>query len=335
MVTVYDVAERAGVSVGTVSRLLSGRGYVGAASRHRIETAINELNFVPNRAAQSLTTKRTGLVGFLVSDLDNPFVAELAQAVNDRAAAEGHTLVICTANSPEERTRAVDTLRQHSIDGLIVSPPESPELNAKLIDLRRQGLPVVGIGLRLDPPTADVVSTDTKLGAKAAMEHLLELGHRRIAFVADESKSTTTSGRMLGYRESLTSAGIRFHHDYVYKGPLTRATGFRAARAFEQLGQPPTAIFASNDAVALGVLQAAFASAIRVPDELSVVGFDDVDLAQHAVPPLTTVAQPKSEMGRTAADLILQRLRGGAPSAPIERILPCTLVTRSSTGPAA
>lgn len=329
MVTMYDVAKRAGTSIGTVSRYVNGSGYVGQASRSRIRKAIDDLGFVPNSAARSLTTKRTGLLGLVVSDLRNPFSAELAHAIQHAAKEHDYSLVVSATDSDDGRAvRVLSGLRGRQVDGLIVAHPESRVVNDELVAAVMQGVPVVLIGMRLDPPVADRVTTDTYEGALAAVSHLIDLGHRRIGFLEGQEQ---VRGRRRGYVDALTAAGIPVDESLIGTDPLNRDGGATAALRFLDRPDPPTAIFAANDAAALGVLQAAYVRKVRVPDDLSVVGFDDVELAAHAVPPLTTVAQPTLDLGREAVALLFGRLSGSGPENAVELRLPCELIVRDST----
>lgn len=329
MVTAYDVAKRAGVSVGTVSRYLTGNGYVGDVSRAKVAAAIEELGYIPNRAAASLTTKNTGLLGFVVSDLRNPFTAEIASSLSQHARVHGYGLVLSDSmNDPGISLEAVERMRAHGVDGLIVTPPESASLNEALV-AAASTLPIVGIGLRTDPMVTDLVSSGTRTGAVSAVEHLLGLGHRRVGYVGSSSMA---SGRYKGYEDALVRAGLPTDPELVVVGELNRAGGFAALEALLAITDPPTAVFAANDAVALGIIQAAHERGVSVPGQLSVVGYDDVDLAAHSVPPLTTVAQPMAAMGQTAVELLISRLKGPDRHRPPEAVvLPVRLVVRGST----
>lgn len=336
MVTMYDVAKRAGLSVGTVSRFFNESGYVSAAARTKIQTATVELGFVPSIAARSLTTKRTGLIGFVASDLGNPFTADLAHSISQRADQLGYSVVVSATDDDEtRRLHTLEVLHSHRIDGLLVTPPETEAVNAKLVSMHRGGTPIVGIGLRLDPSVADTVTTDTYTGARTAVSHLLGLGHRRIGFVAGDSTLGIAQGRRQGFLDELREAGVRIDQSLIAEVPLNRQGGADAANRLLDRKRPPTAVFVANDAAALGVLQIAFQRRLRVPDDLSVVGFDDGDLAEHAIPPLTTVAQPTAEMGEQAVTLLLARIATTEGGEPAEVRLPCELVVRGSTAPPA
>ena len=329
--TVYDVAAAAGVSVATVSRFLAGSGYVGQASRTKVADAIAGLGYVPNRAAASLKSRRSGLLGFVVSDLQNPFVAELASSIGAQARLHGYGLVLSDSQGdPEQSAEAMELLRSHGVDGMIVTPPESPVLNDLLLSLYGLRIPLVGIGLHTQPQRIDVATVDTRAGAAAAVRHLIELGHRRVAMIGSR---TLGLGRRDAYKQTLRAARVPAPRELLRYGSLDRSGGVRGAEALLALDDPPTAIFAANDSVALGVLQEAGRQGVQVPAELSLIGFDDGDLAAHATPPLTTVAQPKAELGRRAVDLLLARAGPTAWSDPVEIVLSCELIIRGSTAP--
>ncbi|HEY8456507.1 MAG TPA: LacI family DNA-binding transcriptional regulator [Actinopolymorphaceae bacterium] len=332
MVTMYDVAKLAGVSTGTVSRYVNSSGYVSAAARERIRKAIAELGFVPSTAARSLTTKRSGLIGFVTSDLTNPFTAELAQGLQKRAGQLGYCVVTSSTDEDEERAiQVITALRSHQVDGLVVTPPETEAINTYLVAAAKAGTPIVLIGMKLDPPLADRVTTDTYRGARQAVNHLVELGHRRIAYVGARGMAKS---RRRGYRDALRSAGLTVDRDLVVDRSLNRRGGMAAGEALLDRPDPPTAVFAANDSVALGVIQAAYRRRLLVPDDLSVVGFDGTELAEHAIPPLTTVAQPMDQMGHEAIELLVARMQATDEKQFTERRLPCELVVRDSTGPA-
>lgn len=328
MATAHDVAAQANVSVGTVSRYFTGNGYVSAGARERIAAAVTELGYIPNRAAASLTTKKTGLLGFVVSDLRNPFAAEVAAALGRGAQEHGYCLVLADSmDDADQSAAAIELLRSHDVDGLIVTPPESPVLD-EVLRAAAQTIPVVGIGLRTTPMTTDLVTADTGSGARQAMDYLFGLGHRRIAFIGS---ATQASGRYRAYRDALTARGVVLDPLLVRVGELNRAAGYDAVTSLMGIDEPPTAVFAVNDAVALGAIQAARDLRVPVPEQLSVVGFDDVDLAAHCVPPLTTVAQPMAALGEAAIQLLMRRFAGGtAAEGPRQVVLDCTLVVRES-----
>ena len=334
MATIYDVAKRANVSTGTVSRYLNENGYVGEQTRARIELAINELQFTPSSVARSLTTKRTRMLGFVVSDLNNPFVPEVARGLQDLADEQGYCVLIFNTDGDGQReARALNLLRDRQVDGLVITPPETPQGDACIRELHAQGIPIVFLGRKVDGVAIDRVTTDTYAGGRAAMEHLLELGHTRIALIGGDEQRNATTGRRKAYGDSLAQARLPIDPALIAATPLFRAGGAAAAAALLALPNRPSAIFAVNDTLALGVLTEATRRGLRVPRDLSVVGFDDIALAEQAHPPLTTVAQPKLQLGRTAARLLIARIERQTAAEPQEARLPCELVPRASTGP--
>lgn len=332
MVTIYDVARLAGVSPATVSRYVSRTVGVKASTAERIRRAIEESGFERNQLASALTTKRSGLIGFLTSDLLNPFTAEVAQAMTEEAGEAGFSLLTAVTSGREDRfLRMLADLRQHQVDAVIATPPETPGIVEGLRELARSGTPVVTIGIDLEEAAAGFVSVDTYAGARAAVDHLTQLGHRRIGYLAGPDPEHTGRGRHDGYTDALRATRIRPAKVLVSRSSLDREGGSAALDRLLESERPPTAVFCLNDVLALGALQASHTRRIRIPEQLSVVGFDDIAMASHASPPLTTVAQPKTQLGQTAARMVIDRLAGGEPPQAIR--LPCELRIRGSTAP--
>ncbi len=331
MANIYDVARSAGVSTGTVSRFLNGNGYVSEAARERIKLAIQELGFTPSSIARGLTSKRTHMIGVVVSDLLNPYIPEVVRSIQDYFDEAGYCALIYNTDGLGKReARALKLLYERRVDGLIIMPPETPEGNKQIFELHQQGLPIVLIGRNLDTESIDRVSTDTYLGAIDAINHLVGLGHTRIAFIAGAGQNVA-SGRRRGYRDGLLQAGIPFDEQLIIQGPLTREGGIMAIQQLLQLPDPPTAVFSVNDIIAIGVLQEAQRRGIRVPEDLSLVGFDDIAAASYTQPPLTTIAQPMALLGRTVAEILLARIEQGKTLPAQEIRLPCRLIVREST----
>lgn len=333
MANIYDVARKAGVSTGTVSRYLNGNGYVGEAARERIKLAIAELGFSPSGVARGLTNKRTRMIGFVVSDLLNPFIPEVVRGVQDLADESGYcTLIYNTDGNGQREARALKLLHERRVEGLIITPPETKEGNQCILDLYKSGLPIVLIGRKLDTVMIDRVTTNTYAGAIEAVMHLASLGHTRIAFIGGESAHNVASGRRQGYLDGLRDAGLSVDESCIIETTLTREGGASAMARLLQLPDRPTGVFAVNDVVALGAMQEFSKHGGSIPHDLSIVGFDDITLAANAQPPLTTIAQPKPLLGRTAVELLLSRIEKPANSQPAQEIrLPCSLVLREST----
>lgn len=327
--TAYDVAEQAGLSVGTVSRYLTGRGYVSESAQGRIAAAIDELGFVRNSAASSLRTQKSGLIGFVLSDLRNPFTAQLATAIQEAARADGLGVFLSnTMGDPDRGIEALEQLRGHGVDGIIVTPPGSKGFNESLTGLREAGVPVVSLGLRTRPLRFDLVTVDTEAGARDCVDHLISLGHRTIAHLGNDRRS----GRYRGYKSALAAARIPLVDDLVQTGVDDQQSAWRATETVLAVKPRPTAIFCYNDTTAFVTMQKANLMGLTVPGDVSVVGFDDVDHAEHWVPPLTTVAQPTEELGRLAVGEVVRQIKAGIAN-PTIHTLSTELVVRSSTAP--
>ncbi len=336
-VTVADVARLAGVSSMTVSKALNGRDRISEHTRARVIEAAGQLGYVANAAARSLRGGRTDILGLLVQDLSNPYFAEIVRGASEAIRERGLDLVLYTSSNDPERERArVATLSSGVSDGLIiVAPHGSPGL---LGQLQYSRAPVVLINAWNvgDLPT---VNPENLLGARAATEHLLALGHRRIGFVTGRPDSALSPERpdgalrLEGYQAALAAAGLPFDPALLHPGGLHVPQGRGAGHALLDLPQPPSAIFAANDFCAFGVIEAARERGLRVPGDLSVVGFDDVPMAGQVRPALTTVHHPLHDLGHQAATLLLDLLAGTTQERHIE--LPSRLVVRDSTGPPA
>jgi LacI family transcriptional regulator len=332
-VTIREVAEEAGVSIATVSRVLNGRDDVSAETREVVSRVIRDRGYTANRSARHLSAGRTGLVGVLVP-LVYPayFSAILAGAAE---ALHEHDLRLVLSPTDHQHDREVsllDRLMHGLTDGaLIVLPEESSEELTRLLD---QGYRFVVVD-PLEPLDERIpsVSAAHTSGADQAMQHLLGLGHRRIGAITGPAGWVATEDRRRGYRGALAAAGILPSPELEVESDFEIDGGLKAAGTLLDLAEPPTAIFAFNDNHAIGVLQAARARGLRVPEDLSVVGFDDVEYATFVTPTLTTVRQPLAEMGRTAVSLLMRLLeRQRFETLHVE--LATRLVVRESTGPA-
>ncbi len=329
MVTIRDVAARAGVSSTTVSHVINDTRPVSAELRARVESAMAELGFQPNALARSLRRKRTHTLGMIVPDSANPFFAEVGRGIEDTSFAAGYSTILC--NSDGDRARELlylDLLVQKQVDGVLLVPTgDYAELAAKL---RTRNIPVVVIDRDVSDAPIDRVHIDNVAGGYLATCHLLDLGHRRIGYIGGPPHLSSVPNRSAGYLRALQEAGLPVDDRLLVAGNFRDFGGYGGAQALFALPDPPTAIFAGNDLMAIGVLAAARDAGIAVPDDLSIVGFDDIHLAGYINPPLTTVAQPKYELGVIAAELLLARL--GEPDLPPQRrLLQAQLVVRQST----
>ena len=334
MASVYDVARRAGVSPATASRVLSGGDYpVRAATRERVLEAAAELNFRPNRLARALVTARTSTIGAIVHDISDPYFGGIVRGLEDEARLHGYQLFVCSSDRDAERElEYVKALLSYSVDGLVFvgggikEKTYRRELRKTLDQFHTSGGAVVVLAPHLYKCPS--VVPDNEGGAALLTRHLLDLGHTRIGFVSGPSQLLTSDVRLNGHRRALDEAGIEADPDLVESGGFTVEGGAKATAALLQRRPDLTAIFASNDLMAFGVMSELAGRSIRVPENVSVAGFDDVQPAAYAGVPLTTIAVPMQELGAEGARVLLEVLAGRRPRS---RVLPVELVERRST----
>lgn len=329
--TIYDVARRAGVSPATVSRVLNGNHRVSPELRQRVLEAARALNYAPNYSARSLSSQRTATLGLLLPDIANPFFAEIARGVEDAAAEAGYTLLIgSTDGDPLREQHYVASLQAGRVDGILFA---GANLGAPLLEGWLVRGVAVGLVDRLvdeDDVPVDAVLTDNVEGGALAVRHLLNLGHTRLAVVTGPQRVRTARDRLVGAHQAAAERGVSLDPDLIIEGNFKESGGYQAARILFSRPNPPTAIFAQNDMMALGVLRYLEEAGIRVPDEVALIGFDDIAFAALSRPALTTIAQPKYEMGRLAAQLLVERL-ADSQQAPRRLVLQPRLVLRQTT----
>lgn len=336
MPSVYDVAERAGVSPATASRVLSGGDYpVRPDTRDRVLQAAAELKFRPNRLARALVTAHTSTIGAIVHDISDPYFGEIVRGMEDTARLHGYQIFVCSSDRNAERELDyVHSLISYRVDGLIFAgggiedEAYRADLRRTLADFRAAN----GAVVLLAPNSyrAPAVLPDNKGGARLITEHILRLGHRRIALVSGPEHLRTSAVRLEGCREALLSAGIDFDESLIQSGGFTTDGGAKAISKIVESGADFSAVLASNDLMAIGVLTELQSRSIRVPEEISVAGFDDVQGAAFVRVPLTTVRVPMQQMGAEGMALLLDIIAGRRPKS---RVLPVELVIRGSTAP--
>jgi LacI family transcriptional regulator len=339
--TITDVARRAGTTTTTVSRVINDSGYVSGSTRASVLAAVEELHYVPNVNARVLKTKRSRAIGVVIGDLLNPYSAALANSIQSVAALRGYTTLIASAaDEPESELAAIEAFHRQRVAGIIVASLQTAQSDTLLGRLADQGLPLVLIGRSLEHPRVDSVSANYRRGGFLATRHLVDLGHRRIAFVGAEMSDADRVGRFRGYLDALEQAGIPVRPEYVVGSHRmepsprysTQLSGYQGAQEILRLRSRPTAIFARNDHTAIGALQALKEAGLRIPEEVSIAGFDNIPLSAAISPPLTTVSQPTDEEGRLAAEYLLGRVeRPDEETARRELMLGCDLILRAST----
>lgn len=312
--TIKDVAEAAKVSRSTASRALTGNGYVATAVRDRVRRAAQTLGYVPDVMARNLRQQVSRSIGVLVTDLRNPFYADLASGVGKRSRQGGYVVMLAgNANSAELEIEAAEMLVALRVAGVILTPT-SAEVTSYLT---RHGVPVVEVDRQFAPGTVDAVVIDNEGASRQLTSELLALGHRRVAMLIDEMDWTTGRNRLLGYRRALEQAGVAFSEDLIVSGGWDAAAATKVARRLLS-GRPeerPTAVFAANNVLAEGVWRAAHALGIDIPTEISLAAFDDAPWMTMVSPELTAVVQDAVALGEAAVSVLIQRLE--SPSSPI------------------
>ena len=326
--TIIDVAARAGVSKSLVSLALRGANVVSEEKRRRVLEAAAELGYRPNAAARSLVRRRTNLLGIVLSDLHNPFFAEVIDGIEDAADGRDYRTIISTVDlrtRAEPEKRALDTLLELRVDGLILA---SPMLRLDVISAVSGELPVVLVARHAASDRVDTVSNDDPKGARLVVDHLADLGHTRIAHI-DGGGGAGADERRHGYEVAMAERALGAH-TRVVPGSYTEDGGRRGVAALMDTAEPPTAIFVANDLAALGALSALAQRGLRVPEDVSLVGYDNTSLSAVSQINLTTVDQPRPDMGRTAVTLVLERLSRRRQDAR-HVLIPPTLVVRGTT----
>jgi LacI family transcriptional regulator len=331
-VTVLDVARAAGVSASTVSRVLNGTAPVHAAKRRRVLQAVRRLGYEPNGLARSLKQRKSLTLGLVVPDITNPFFAEIAKGVETASHRLGYSLILCNSgNAVERERRYLEVLRERRVDGLVFVP--AGRRGDALRAWTARGLPVVLMDRVVDGVTGDVVVTDNAFGMKLLVRHLVRLGHRTIGLIGGPRGVSSADERWAGFLEGLRDAGLTPDPRLMMRGDFTFETGLRAAPLLSAAARGRlTAIVASSDVMALGAMRAVHQRGGRVPETVSIAGFDDIAAASLAQPPLTTVAQPVREIGERAVELLVGRVVGERTRPSVVRLKP-RLVVRQSTGP--
>ena len=329
MTTIRQVAKLAGVAPITVSRVINNAGYISAETRQKVEAAVSQLGYVPNTLSQSLRWKQTGMLALVLTDVTNPFWTTVARGVEDAASEAGYHVILCnTDESPQKQEEYLTALLQKRVDGMLLVPARDDLEDIQRVQMLK--VPLVVLDRRLSQPVVDAVRCDSESGAYQLTRLLLERGHRLIALLTGPEHVATATDRVTGYRRALRAAGIDSDGESVFYGAFTIQSGQDMARQALALNPRPTAIFAGNNFIAIGMMQTLREAGIRVPEEISVVGFDDLPASLLLDPFLTVAAQPAYEMGREATNLLIKRLAGDGAQAPQEVVLPVEIVERKS-----
>lgn len=335
--SIRDVAKAAGVSTATVSRAISAPEKVSPRTRQAVQAAIRATGYTINLAARNLRRQETGGIAVLVPNLANPFFARILSGIAEIMSQAGTNVLIAdTAPGINDERRIVEYLGNNRADGLIVLDGALPVTTLRDRGDPRSRAPMVFACEWIPDLPRPTVRIDNHAAAALAVRHLLGLGHRRIGHVAGPPGNVLTEARRAGTAAALRAAGLDLRPDWLLEGDFSMRSGVAAAERWLRLPDRPTAMFCASDEMAMGFIGALHRAGLSVPGDVSVVGFDDIEFAEYGVPPLTTVHQPRTEIGRAAAELLLARIRarrGEAAEIPQLRELPVELVVRASTAP--
>lgn len=325
----------------TVSRVVNSNGYVSQETREKVLRVVEEMNYRSNGLARSLKRQRTDTIGLVLGDISNPYSTELARTVRQAAAAHGYNLFICISEySAEEDIAAFEALANHSVDGLIVATRANEAGDKYLRGLVENNLPVVVIGRDFIHEKVDHIAAGNQRGGFEATQHLLDLGHRRIGFIGANIKQKSKLKRLQGYLQALHEHNVEINERLITgrreaqtgaPGYSTEEIGYEGMKRLLSLPNRPTAIFARNDFTAIGAMTAIKEARLNIPHDVAIIGFDDIPLAQHTAPPLTTMRQPMGQQGQLAADWLLRRIESKETPQRLEQTLDCELIVREST----
>ncbi len=328
--TIYEVAEQAQVSAATVSRVLSGAKFVSGELAQRVWDAVSELEYRPNHIARNLRARATSTIGVVIPDIQNPFFTSVVRGIEDALQVEKFTLLLANSDGDPSRERVcLDTLCAEEVAGLVFVPCNAEPRAYE--HLGRQGVPVVAVDRSPVGLNVDLIGVTNEEGARDAVLHMASLGRQRIALIGGPPSANVAVEREQGYRKALEQAGLAYLPALVVRADFREDGGYEAMTSL--LGRPvlPDAVFVANNLMAMGALRALSDAALRVPDEVALVSFDDIPWGTRVSPPLTAVAQPTYDLGVSAARILLDRIR--EPHRPVRRVaLQTTLVVRRSCG---
>ena len=329
MTTIRDVAKKAGVAPMTVSRVINDSGYASQKTRQRVEAAIAELNYVPNSLARSLKSNQTHTLALIVSDITNPFWTTVARGAEDAASAAGFNVILCNTDENEEKQELyLNMLLQKQVDGFLFVPVRGAAPAIKSI--QAQNIPVVVLDRRVPDVEVDVIRGSSRRGACELVQYLLGLGHQHIAILSGPKNIPTVQERVSGYKQALEEVALS-KNEQIYYGQYTQTSGYHMAQQVLQATPQPTAIFAANNFIAIGTMKAIREANLRVPQDISVVSFDDLPDDLLLEPFVTAMVQPAYDMGNCATDILLQRIERNSEPQPYQEIVfPTKLIERYS-----
>ncbi len=328
--TINDVAKLAETSATTVSHVINETRFVSPDTKQRVMDAIRALGYRPNSMARGLRSGQSKTIGLIVPDNSNPFFAEILRIIENYGYSKGYSVILCNSDGDVNKEIAyTELLYAKQVDGIVfISTNNSTEHLEKLTD---SGIPMIVMDRDVDLTDTDVIMVDNYQGGYAATQYLIQLGHQRIACIAGPSLLTPSADRVKGYRQALEDAGLPYDESLVVSGDFQVDSGESAMRVLLEGKHRPTAVFACNDLMALGAMRAIREAGLSIPQDISVIGFDDIALSSYISPTLTTIAQPLKEMARASIEMLITRIQGETVDLQAKRrVLPTELIIRES-----
>ena len=326
--TIKNVAELAGVHPSTVSRVINNDSRISEKTKNKVLLIIKKLGYTPNAIARGLKTKRTHTLGMLIPDITNPFFAEIARGVEDAANKNNFNVILCNTDDKLKKERTyLEILRGKRVDGLILGTAHIRDKS--ILELEKKKFPYILVSRNIEGLDKNCIIVDDVAGGIMVTEYLIKLGHRRIAHITGPLTVRAAINRLEGYKFALEKHQIEYHEELVEEGDFRIKGGYQAMKKFLELPEPPTAIFAANDLLALGAIQAIQKKKYHIPEDFCIIGFDDIRLASFVYPPLTTIRQPMLEMGALAVKMLLKIIEEGEFNQKKEVLEPKLIIRES------
>jgi len=327
-VTIKDIAEEADVSVTTVSRVLNDKPDVSPNTRKNVLEKINELGYKPNSIARGLALQKTNTLGLIIPDISNPFFPDIARGVEDMANQKGYSVIFCnTDNEQKKEKEAIDLMKEKQVDGILLSLSTTNEKELK--NLRKLEYPIVQIDRKIPNINYPSITIDNVKSAYTATKYLIKNGHKKIAHITGDLETITGSQRLKGFKKAIFEKNLNLNKSYIKNGDYSKKSGYQNMLALLKSNNPPTAVFIANDLMAVGAYQAVFKLNLSIPKDISIIGHDDIDVTKLVNPTLTTMSQPKYQLGNEAVQLLINEIESNKLSNE-EIILNTNLINRNS-----
>lgn len=329
-VTIKDIAKEADVSITTVSRVLNNKPDVSIDTRKKIEQVIEKLGYNPNTIARGLVTKKTYTIGLIIPDISNPFFPEVAHGIESKAKELGYSVIFYNTNNDKKAEKhAIELLKGKRVDGIILSL--SLENNKELHKLAAENFPVVELDRKVPDSSFPTVTINNEDSAFQATEHLIKLGHIRLAHITGDLGTQTGLDRLSGFQKALSKYGLKIEDRWLQEGNYSFESGYTGMKNLFKLEEVPTAVFAANDLMAIGAYQAVFERGLNIPDDISIIGLDDIEMSSIVRPGLTTMRFPKHKLGQKAAEILIKEIEDQDMNKQNDIILRTRLILRGST----